>query len=70
MSVAELEPHEFTDKSGTTISFWIEDVKIGKPFRPDSDAANDPRVLPRECRERRQTPSLSPSAASQAEADP
>ena len=39
LTVAELEPHEFTDKSGTTITFWIEDVKIGKPFKGDNDNA-------------------------------
>ena len=55
LSVAELEPHEHTDKTGAKITWWIEDCTINRPFKGDNDNSVDARILPRECRERRLT---------------
>jgi len=35
----------------STVHFWVEDVKVGKPVKSGSGRSN--RLLPRECRERR-----------------
>lgn len=38
----------------TTVRFWVEDVKVNKPSKPSS-AGRNPKLLPRECRERSST---------------
>jgi DNA-directed RNA polymerase I subunit RPA2 len=38
----------------TTVKFWVEDVKVNKPIKPAS-AGKNPKLLPRECRERSST---------------
>lgn len=35
----------------STVRFWVEDVKVNKPIKPSS-AGRNPKLLPRECRER------------------
>ncbi len=38
----------------TTVRFWVEDIKVSKPIKPSS-AGRNPKLLPRECRERSST---------------
>jgi DNA-directed RNA polymerase I subunit RPA2 len=38
-----------------TVRFWVEDVRVNKPIKSSSAAGRNPRMLPRECRERSYT---------------
>ena len=50
-SVAALPPGHIRLSSGGTATFWLEDVSISRPKRPEA-GVTDARLLPAECRER------------------
>lgn len=53
LALQNIEPRQLVDTAGNKLSYWIEEVQVGKPMLPERERYSLNRFIkPRECRER------------------